>query len=142
MAKQLGRGSKLYRGDIASATNFVQVPQVENIGEIGQESSEVEVTDLDSTAREYLAALPDTSDIAAQILWDPLNAVHQNLNTDQELGTVRYFKIEVYRGTPLVLIRTLTFQAFVKRFGKGPFENQTPLRAPISLRRSGSVVES
>ena len=142
MAKQLGRGTKLYRGDVGSATNFVQVPQVESIGSIGDESQEQEVTDLDSVAREYLADLPNPSETPVSILHDPLNSVHQNLVADPAAGTVRYWKVEYYRGTPLALIRTKTFQAFVKRHFVGPHDNSSPLKADMVLRRSGAVTES
>lgn len=142
MAKQLGRGTRLYRGDVGSATNFVQVPQVTSVGEIRKTTAKVEVTDLDSTAREYLPDLPDPQTVVVQALWDPLNGVHQQLDTDQRAGTVRYWKVEVYRGTPLALIKTGTFQAYVAEFATGPFENSTPVNAPATLQMSGDVTWS
>lgn len=142
MAKQLGRGSKLYRGDAASAANFVEVTQIANIGEVAYESQEVESTDLSSSAREYLSALATPSEVPVQLQWDPLNATHQTIKADQASGEVRYWKIEVYRGAPLVLIRTLTFQSFVKRDAVGPFSNQDILSKNFTLRISGAVTEA
>lgn len=140
MAKQVGRGAKLYAGDTGSPTNFVPVPQCESIGEISGESQEIEVTDLSSNAREYLAALADSPEIAFALQWDPLNAVHQQMDTDQRAGTRRYWKIEVVRdGT---LIRTGTYFAFIKRFGVGPFENQSVVKMNMTHRLSESIVWS
>ena len=137
MAKQVGRGAKLYYGDTTGATNFVQVPQCESIGEIGNESPEVDVTDLDSTAHEYIAGLSDSAEVVFSFLADPLNAVHQQMDTDRRNGTVRYWKVEVYRSGGL--IRTGTFQGFVKRHAWGPFENQSVVKMPMTIRLSGEV---
>jgi hypothetical protein len=73
MAKQVGRGAKLYWGDTTGPTNFVELIQCESIGEVSAESQEIEVTDLASTAREYLAALADSPEITFALQWDPLN---------------------------------------------------------------------
>ena len=139
MAKQLGRGTKIYWGDTTGATNFVAIPQVSSVGEIRKTSPRVAVTDLDSTAEEYLGGLPDPQTIAVQALWDPLNANHQQMDTDQRNATVRYFKVEVYRGTPLTLIRTGTFQGYVSEFASGPFENQNPVNMPMVIQLSGDI---
>ena len=137
MAKQVGRGARVYWGDTGAATNFVELIQCESIGEISGESQEIEVTDLSSTAREYLAALADSPEIAYALQWDPLNAGHQQMDTDQRAGTRRYFKVEVVRDGSL--IRTGTYLAFVKRFGVGPFENQTVVKLNMTHRLSGTI---
>ena len=137
MAKQVGRGARLYYGDTTGPTNFVQVPQCESIGEIGNEVPEIEVTDLESTAKEYIGGLADSAEIVFSFQADMLNAVHQQMDTDRRNGTTRYWKIEVYRSGSL--IRTGTFQGFVKRHGWGPFENQAVLKMPLTIRLSGDV---
>jgi hypothetical protein len=137
MAKQVGRGAKLYYGDTTGPTSFLQVPQCESIGEIGNENPQVEVTDLESTAREYLAGLADSAEIVFGFLADPLNAVHQQMDTDRRNGTVRYWKVEVYRAGSL--IRTGTFQGFVKRHAWGPFTNNEATKMPMTIKLSGDV---
>lgn len=140
MAKMLGRGAKLFWGDTTGATNFQQIPQIRTIGEIRKTSPRVDVTDLDSVAAEYLGGLPDPSAFTVVGLWDPLNAHHQQLDADQRAATVRYFKIEVYRTG--ALIRTGIFQGYVAEFGTGPFENQNPVEASMSIQLSGDITWS
>ena len=137
MAKQVGRGARLYYGDISGPTTFIQVPQCESIGEIGNENPQIESTDLESTAKEYLAGLADSAEIVFSFQADVTNAVHQQMETDRRNGTVRYWKVEVYRSGALV--RTGTYQAFVKRHAWGPFTNTDIVKMPMVHTLSGEV---
>lgn len=139
MAKQLGRGSKIYYGPTAAGA-WTKVPQVDSIGEIVLTSAKTEVTDLESTALEYLPALSDPSTVTVTGFWDPLDATHQAINAAQQAGTSQYFKIEVVRNA--VLIRTLIVAGYWSEFGKGPLSNKDPVKFRAVLQMSGAPTES
>lgn len=137
MAKMLGRQAELYYGAVASATSFVKIPQLRTISEIRKTSPRVNVTDLDAAAEQYLSGLPDPSSITVTGLWDPLNAVHQQMDTDQRAGTVRYWRLRIFRAG--AVIRLGTFQGYVAEFGTGPFENQAAVDMSIVIQLSGDI---
>lgn len=63
MAKTLGLGTELYV-ESDTPTVFVKVGNLTSVPAPSIEKGEVEVTDLDSVAREYLGTLPDNGEIA------------------------------------------------------------------------------
>lgn len=139
MAKALGRGSKIYYGPTASGA-WTKIAQVESISEIVLTSAKTEVTDLESTALEYLPALSDPSTITVTGFWDPQLASHQQINTDQQAGTSQYYKVEVVRNA--VLIRTIIVPGYYSEFGKGPLSNKDAVKFRAVIQMSGAPTES
>ncbi|TKS58775.1 MAG: hypothetical protein EWM72_02775 [Nitrospira sp.] len=136
MAKQIGKGAALYYGDSATGP-WTKVTQCESIGEITSESSDVDVTDLDSVEAEFIGGIGEPQDVAYSFYSDPLNAAHIQMRKDQEAQTPRYYKNEIKRLG--VLIETAIFQGHVKRWGIGPFETRTAVKMPCVIKRSGGI---
>lgn len=63
----LGAGSQFMLGDGASPEVFTKVAEVLRVGSIGQTAAEIDVTNLDSVAKEYIAALPDGETVDIQM---------------------------------------------------------------------------
>src|SRR5262245_17624058 len=114
MAKQIGKGAALLYATLAAPTVFTKVPQCSSIGEIVSESTDVDVSDLDSTEAEYIPGVNEPQETVFQFLWDPLNTVHQTMQAASEAGTMYVWKVEIRRlGT---LIYNGTFQGYIKRW--------------------------
>lgn len=63
-------GTKLNISDGASPESFHQVKQVREIDPPGGESSQVDVTNLDSTEKEYITGLSDGASLNVKGVWN------------------------------------------------------------------------
>jgi Lambda phage tail tube protein, TTP len=138
MAKMIGKGAALLVGDDTTPpTVYTKVPQCSSIGEIVSESTDVDVSDLDSAEAEYIPGIKEPQETVFQFLWDPQNVVHQQMQTDADAGTVRPWKVEVRNLGALVT--TGTFDGYIKRWGAGPMELRTAIMMNFTIKRSGPV---
>lgn len=110
MAKTLALGTKLY---VESGSLFIAVGNLESIGVPGPTKGEVEVTDLDSSAREFLATLPDNGELAFNGFFNEADAGQDLLFADANDpdAPVRAFRIDFVRQD----VR-FEFDGFVKSF--------------------------
>lgn len=76
----------------ASAT-FVKVGEVSNIGEPSGEAADIDVTHLESSAKEYLIGLPDEGNIQIQGNFDPDDTGQAELKAAKDDQTRRWLKI-------------------------------------------------
>ena len=135
MAKHVVTGSVLKRGDGASPEVFTTVPQVAGISGIGGGTArEIDVTDLASTAKEFLQGLPDNGVISMPIIWDPQDAQHQGLETDRANQTLRNWEID-FSDSP---VTTASFAATVQSFPRSG-EPDDVWRGDLNLRVSGGI---
>ena len=134
----IGKNAKVYYGDVATATNFIKVNYVKTIGAVSQDSPQLEVTDLESDAEEYINQLPTTAETQVTCNCDFTDATQAFVRTDQGVGTKRYWKIEWYKLG--VLAKTGTFIAAVKSWSVPSTENKAAVNFEFSLQRSGAVV--
>jgi hypothetical protein len=127
MSGVLGQGSTL-------KWNNVQITGVRKIGNIPLENPEVEVTDLDSVAKEFIAGLKDygTVDIEAKYL--PGDAGQIAMEADAKTGTVRQVKVYLKN-----LSVTSAFNAFVKSFKYGEASPDGVIPVMITLRITGDI---
>jgi len=65
----LGALAEFKLGSGASPQVYTKVAEVLRIGEIGSVAPEVDVTNLDSTAKEYIGGLPDGASVEIQMNW-------------------------------------------------------------------------
>jgi hypothetical protein len=110
-----GSGLKLQRGDGATPTEgFTTVGEVTNVSGPDETVEQIDVTSYDSTAREFIAALPDSGEVTFEMNLIGSNAQQQGLRTDLRAGTVRNFKL-IMKDKPLETDCTrVTFAAIVK----------------------------
>ncbi len=88
-----GAGTVLSRGDAASPEVFTAVADVVSISGPAITKDEIEVTALDSSAKEFIGALDDPGEITMEINWNPQDSEHVNLRADAEGSTVRNYRV-------------------------------------------------
>ena len=136
----IGKGAKVYYGDVATATNFTAVNYVKTIGAVSEDSPQLEVTDLQSTAEEYINQLATTAETQMVCNADFADATQTFVRADQQAGNKRYWKIEWYKLG--VLVKTATFLATVKSYSYPSTQNKAVVDFQFSLQRSGSPTYS
>lgn len=87
------QGVQLTRGDAASPEVFTLVPQCISFAGPDGQASEIDVTTLDSTAKEHAVGLVDNGSIQFEAIYNPDHAQHQGLHSDFEARTLRNFKL-------------------------------------------------
>ena len=131
------QGVTIGRGDAASPEVYTTIPEVVNIQGPGGQANEIDVTDLNSTAKEFRMGLQDEGSITMDILYIPGNAVHAGLRSDRAAQTLRNFRI-TFTDSPQT---TWTFGAFVLGFEISNAVDDVT-KASVTLRVSGSVTEA
>lgn len=98
---KLGVGAVFSRGNGASPEVFFAIPEVRNIPDIATMADDVEVTNLDSTAREYIAGLQDGQQFVITMNYIPTDTQHAALLSDAATvgGVVRNFHLFYPIGT-------------------------------------------
>ncbi len=135
---------------MATATTSIEIGNIKNLKPPSPQADEIEITNLASTAKEFLQGLTDFGTVECDINFYP-NAVsgdtygHQALITDQAAGTVREWLIGFSDGTtspPTVSSSafgapTTTTRSWVKFSG---FVKSIPLSGSTNDVVSGQLV--
>lgn len=82
-----GVGTDLLRGDGAPTEAFVVVPEVISIGGPQITKGDIEVTNLDSTAKEFISDLKDNGALDCEMNWLPNDATQTLVRSDAEGST-------------------------------------------------------
>lgn len=137
--KYLTTGSALLRGDGASPEVFTAIGGLYDLGGIGGgDTSEIEVSDFDSAAAEFLLDLPDEGEVTFSLFIDPANAPQDNLWTDRANKTLRNFRAD-FPGSPAPM--SLSFAGYVKRY-EHVASARDVWRANLTVRISGAVTRT
>jgi hypothetical protein len=130
-----GSGTVLSRGDAASPEVFTGVGDVVSIAGPAITKDEIEVTALDSAAKEFIGALDDPGEITMELNWNPQDSEHVNLRTDAEGSVVRNYRViwSDVSGT------TVTFAAEVMEFTLNTEANDA-VKASTRMKISGSLI--
>lgn len=100
-------------------------------------ASEIDVTNLSSTSKEFILGLSDAGSCSFDINYDPNEAGHKLLDAAYANGKVGEFKLILSTGT----LKTYTFQAFVMGFSiTGGVDAVNT--ASVSIRITGGVTIS
>ena len=126
----LGAGSSLKLGDGASPEVFTKVAEVLRVGAIGQSAAEIDVTSLDSTAKEYIAALPDGETVA--ITMNFVGGTQQNALRDG-VRTTKNFVMEFSDNTQA------TFSMVILGFMRDETSPESQLTASVNGRITGPI---
>lgn len=133
------QGAKLARAaNTSSPYGFANIPGLSNIRISGPNRQEIEVTDLDSVAKEFLMDLPDYGQITADMNFNPDNATHALLRADITDETPRRFRITFPDGSPAT---TYTFEAFVMSTPVDLSRGQA-VKGTLTLRVTGPITEA
>ena len=132
------QGTKLYRGaTVASSpstpTGFTDnVPELKDFQGPSQQNGEIDVTSLDSEAREFLPALKDNGSFTANFNFVPNNLQHQGLINDGDNQTVRWWRL-TFPDTTLA-----EFPGFVQNVSTSGAPDGA-ISGSVSVRISGSI---
>jgi len=112
------------------------VGEVKTIGDIDSgQAADIDVTHLQSDAKEYLIGLKDAGTITLEGNLVPDDIGQVEMRTARDDQAIRSFKITLTDATPT----TLSFDAFVKQFATSAgVDSSLPFNA--SLRVTGEVV--
>ncbi len=120
-----------------SPYSFTTIPEVSNVSGPGGQASEIDVTDLSSTAKEFRMGLQDEGTITLDINYIPGNTVHAQLRTDRANQTLAVYRI-TFTDSPQT---TWTFTAYCLGFEVSNAVDDVT-KASITLRVSGSITEA
>jgi hypothetical protein len=147
------QGSELYLLDtFSSPTRVLKISNLTSVDSLGGAASDIDVTNLDSTAREYLVGLQDNGTASFGLNLDPKDESHQVM-FDIAGGDRYQWAIGCSDGTTAPTIaagnppaftlpssRTFfTFQASVQEVTRA-FATDDAIRINGGLRVSGSIV--
>lgn len=107
MTRYNTQGTKFYRSAGGSPETFSQVTQLVAVGPVGQDRALIDITNLDSSAREYAKAIKDGKEITLKFQYDPANTGQSNLRTDKDAATSQRYRVSL----PSSPAQTITFAA-------------------------------
>jgi len=133
----VSQGMTIAIGDGASPEVFTTITDVTDIAGPDGSASEIDTTDLSSTAREYRLGLTDNGNVTLTVNFKPQDTQHALLRTKSISGAETNFRI-TFTDSPAT---TWTFAAFVKGV---PISNSVDgvTTASITLRVTGAVTEA
>ena len=131
MAYYASQGSSIWR--MTESPN-VEIGQVVSISGPDGGVGEIDVTNLASTGKEYIGALPDFGSISMEVIWDPNLGTHSSLWTDFLAQTVTSYQIRLSDSPQ----STLTFNAYVSGYSAN-LATDDKIGATVTLKVSGSV---
>ena len=129
--------TQLKRGDAASPEVFTLVGQITGIQGPDGSATEIDVSTLDSTAKEFALGLMDEGSITFDMVLDPANAQQMGVRDDRTNKTLRNWEIIMPDGAAT----KLSFAAFVPNFALDASGDEV-WRASITLRISGAMTWS
>jgi hypothetical protein len=119
----------------ATSPEYTVIPQVTNLSGPDGSASEIDVTNLSSTAKEFILGLKDEGSISMDIIWDERLTNHALLRTKFASGVSTSFQI-ADAGTPT---KYYTFPAFVSTLSMSSGVDEVQ-RASVNLRISSAIV--
>jgi len=133
----VSQGMTIAMGDAASPEVWSTISEVTSIGGPDGSASEIDTTDLNSTAKEFRLGLLDNGSVSISLNFIPANVQHALLRTLSISGAISNFRM-TFTDSPQT---TWTFTAFVMGL---PIENSVDAvtTASITLRISGSITEA
>lgn len=132
----LGKLSTLKLGSGASPQVYTTIAEVRRCGPIGSSNPEVNVTNLDSTAQEYIAGLADGNNVEFDVNWVGGNAQQQSLRTGQAAGNTVNLQMTWVQVSPQTVA---AFDLVLLDFEMGETTPEGAVMATIRGRISGSI---
>jgi len=134
----LGSGATLKLASNASPQVYTTIAEVLRCGPIGSTNPEVDVTNLDSTAKEYIAGLADGNTVEFEVNFIAGNTQQEQLRTDQAAGSTDQFQM-IWQTSPNT---TAAFNLVLLGFEMGETTSESQVTAAVSGRISGAITWS
>lgn len=127
------QGVQLRRGDGATPTEgFTLIAEIQNINGPNESTKQIDVTNLDSEAREYINGLIDGGEVSFDGNFVGSNAQQQGLRDDMVDGVLRNFELALADDDTNPT--TISFSAIVTAFGiKSAVDTQVTFSATLKL---------
>ena len=111
------------------------IAEVLRCGPIGSTNPEVDVTNLDSTAKEYIAGLADGNTVDFDVNWIAGNTEQESLRTSQAAGSTVSL-VMTWQTSPNTIA---TFSLVLLGFEMGETTAEAQIMASISGRITGAI---
>ncbi len=134
----LGKNATLQLGSGASPQVYTTIAEVLRCGPIGSTNPEVDVTNLDSTAKEFIAGLAEGNNVDFDVNFIANNTEQLSLRTSQAAGSTVNLRM-VWQTSPL---QNAQFDLVLLGFEIGETTPEGQVSASISGRISGSILWS
>ena len=134
----LGKNATLQLGSGASPQVYTTIAEVLRCGPIGSTNPEVDVTNLDSTAKEYIAGLADGNNVEFDVNYIAGNTEQDSLRTSQAAGSTVNLRM-VWQTSPNT---NAQFDLVLLGFQMGETSAEAQVSATISGRISGAIAWS
>ena len=131
-AAVLGASATLKLGNGASPEVFTTIAEVLRVGAIGSTTPEIDVTNLDSTAKEYIGGLPDGNNVEFEFNW--IKSAQQTALRDST-GTTKNFQM-TWPDSPA---STASFAMVVLQFDINETTPEGQITASVSGRITGDI---
>jgi len=132
------QGTKLYiQNTGVSPVAYQAITEVGNLSGPGGSGNVIDVTDLDSTAKEKRMGLNDEGQLSFDINYIPTNTQHALLRTNRAARTETSFRLD-FTDSP---ITQWTFSAFITGFSVSNTVDDV-MKASVTLEITGSISES
>ena len=128
---KLGAGSLLKLGDGLSPEVFTTIAEVLRVGPIGQSAAEIDVTHLESTAKEYIGALPDGDTVEFEMNFVAGNTQQQALRDG--VRATKNFEMAFSDSS------SASFAMVILAFQRGETTPEGQLTATVSGRITGDI---
>ena len=125
-------------GDAASPEVFTTIIQVTAIDGPDGSATEIDASNLSSTAKEFKVGLKDEGQVTLSINYDPDNAQHEILRAALGGTASKNYVITMSDGSPAT---TFSFAAFVMAFTPS-YAVDGIVTASVTLRITGAVVKA
>lgn len=139
MSNLKSQGCGIYISDKASPEVFSEIGQVMSISGPDGSVTEIDVTNLSSTAKEFIIGLPDEGSVSLEVSWDYADATanHDTLWAARAASTQEHVQIRL-SDSPRT---TMDFQCFVTTYSVS-LGVDDKVGATIGLRITGAVAIS
>ena len=124
-------GSAYTSGGTATPITFTAIANVKTYSGFDGSASEIDVTNLDSLAKEFRLGLTDPGQFTIEIDYDNTSAGHIALRSKQVSGLLSNFQLTLPNAN------VITFTGFVKKFSLAGGVDQV-LKTSVDIRISGA----
>ena len=132
----LANGTQFHKLDSAGTAYEYTLTDVTNGGEIGGERSEIDITTLDSEAKESMGGLPDNGELTLEMLATVDN--YSKFETDFKAGTINTYAVTFPFGTTESNMDK-KFKGWVKSCKITGIEPDGLLKVAATIRISGEL---
>lgn len=129
------QGTLLRLAGTGSPITYSNIANVVSISGLGGQKSDIDITNFDSTAKEFLTGLEDPGQVQVEINFAPGNATHDTLWGLKNSGDLRTWRIQMSGASPADYFQ---FSATVQQFQIN-FNTDDVVRATVTLRVSGAI---